>query len=127
MDLNGEAMREAGIRWPHINFVGGNVFEHPLEANSFDVVVSMQVIAHVEDQAAFIEKSVELLRPGGYIMLSTNNKFVMDRLGNNDWGNRRSAGHIEKWPSVRSLKRLESTRFHELQTSTLLAIADGRV
>lgn len=127
MDLNEEAMLEASARCPHINFIGGNLFEYPLDENFFDIVVSMQVIAHVEDQSAFIERVARLLRPGGYFLVSTNNKFVMDRLGDEDWGSHRQAGHIEKWLTVRSLNRLVSSGFHIVQTRTLLPMGNGGV
>jgi len=127
IDLNEEAIEEARSRWPHIRFIGGNLFEHPLRANSFDIVVSSQVIAHVEDQSAYIETAAKLLRPDGFLILSTNNKFVMDRLVGKVWGSHRAAGHIEKWLTVRSLKQLAAIRFHVLKTLTIIPLGNSGI
>jgi 2-polyprenyl-3-methyl-5-hydroxy-6-metoxy-1,4-benzoquinol methylase len=125
LDLNEEAMKQARQRWPQIDFVGGNLFEYPFEPYSFDVVVSMQVIAHVGDQPGFVNRAAGLLRAGGHFVLSTNNKFVMRRLGKMDWGSHRAVGHIEKWLSVKDVKRLLSPHFRLVNTMTLIPLGNG--
>jgi 2-polyprenyl-3-methyl-5-hydroxy-6-metoxy-1,4-benzoquinol methylase len=45
----------------------------------FDVVVSQEVIEHVEDQAAYLDTVHELLRQGGYLILTTPNASVSMR------------------------------------------------
>ena len=63
-ELNVEAMKAASNRLPHIRFAGGYFFEYPLNVQEFDILVSMQVIAHVDDQAAFIDQAARVLRLG---------------------------------------------------------------
>ena len=86
-----------------------------------------QVIAHVEDQAKFVKQAATLLRPGGYLILSTNNKFVMERLGDMDWGSHRADGHIENWLSIGDLKRLLTPEFRLTKAMTMLPMGSGGV
>ena len=47
--------------------------EFPLKANSFDVIVSDQVIEHLTNAEAFIKEVYRVLKPGGYAVVSTEN------------------------------------------------------
>jgi len=42
----------------------------PLESNSFDSVLSTQVIEHVEDHQGLVNEACRLLKPNGYFILS---------------------------------------------------------
>ncbi len=46
----------------------------------YDLVVSMEVIEHVEDAAAFLQALTGLLAPGGLMILSTPNRTLASRL-----------------------------------------------
>jgi 2-polyprenyl-3-methyl-5-hydroxy-6-metoxy-1,4-benzoquinol methylase len=127
IDLNEEAMREARDKWPGITFIGGDVFDHEPAGMQFDLIVSQQVIAHVDDQPTYVSKIAQLLRPGGYLLLTTNNKFVMQRLGTSDWGSERSSGHLENWLSMVELRGLVSKHLEILETNTLLPMGDGGI
>jgi SAM-dependent methyltransferase len=127
IDLNEEAMQQAREKWPEITFIGGDLFSYEPQGVVFDLVVSQQVIAHVENQHEYISKTSRLLRPGGYLLLTTNNKFVMDRLGSSDWGSHRNQGHIENWLSRTALQRLVSPHFEIQQFYTLIPLGDGGI
>lgn len=45
----------------------------PFNSQSFDVVVSNQVIEHIVDIDRFIEEIFRILKPGGYCIISTEN------------------------------------------------------
>lgn len=45
----------------------------PFKSNSFDIVISNQVIEHVLDIDLFIEEIYRILKPGGYCVVSTEN------------------------------------------------------
>jgi 2-polyprenyl-6-hydroxyphenyl methylase/3-demethylubiquinone-9 3-methyltransferase len=46
------------------------------EGASFDVVLAMEVIEHVPDQAAFVATACALVRPGGLLIMSTLNRTL---------------------------------------------------
>ncbi|NIL96741.1 MAG: methyltransferase domain-containing protein, partial [Planctomycetales bacterium] len=46
----------------------------PLPDRSFDLVLSHEVLEHVEDDRAALEEMVRMLRPGGRIVLFTPNR-----------------------------------------------------
>src|SRR2546421_4819640 len=50
VDLAESVIATARSRAPHVAFLAGDIFQMPLPANHFDVVVSQEVIAHVADQ-----------------------------------------------------------------------------
>jgi len=55
------------------------------EGETFDAVISLEVIEHVADRAAFLSALARLVRPGGAIFLSTLNRtpraFLMAKVG----------------------------------------------
>jgi 2-polyprenyl-6-hydroxyphenyl methylase/3-demethylubiquinone-9 3-methyltransferase len=55
------------------------------EGASFDAVVALEVIEHVEDRAAFLSALAALVKPGGQVFLSTLNRtprsFLMAKVG----------------------------------------------
>lgn len=105
IDLSTMNMAKAQRRFPQIKFIGADLFEHPLPTKHFDVVVSQQVIAHVSDQCGYVERCATVLKDDGSLILSTNNKLVMDRLGH-EYVDERALGHLESWLSFSDLKRL---------------------
>jgi len=46
----------------------------PFEARSFDIVVSFQVIEHIDDELAFVSEIHRVLKTGGRLILTTPNK-----------------------------------------------------
>jgi SAM-dependent methyltransferase len=49
----------------------------PYEDGTFDAVVSMEVIEHVEDQFRFLRELVRIARPGGLVLVTTPNTHHM--------------------------------------------------
>jgi len=47
----------------------------PAQSGSFDVVLSSQVLEHVEDPMAYLAEAMRLLRPGGVLVLSTHGSW----------------------------------------------------
>ena len=96
-------------------FIPGDFFDLDLPASAFDVVVSLEMLAHVEDPVAFVDKIAGLLRPGGCLMLATQNKFTLSR-----WSEvaPQAPGQIRKWVDAGELRRLLGSRLKvELLTS----------
>ncbi len=53
----------------------------PLETDRYDVVVSNQVIEHLYDTDMFVEESIRIARPGGVIIISTENPSSWHNIG----------------------------------------------
>lgn len=76
-DLSDEVLQRAQNRWPGVGFIAGDFATLPFEDASFDVIVSLEVLSHVADHKAFIARIARLLRPGGLLLLATQNKPVL--------------------------------------------------
>ena len=116
VDLAESVIAAAKSRAPHVTFMAGDIFQMPLPASNFDVVVSQEVIAHVADQAAYLDLAARALKPGGYLIITTPNKFIIDR----DDFTPQPPEHIERWLKMRQLKRLLRPRFQVLRSTTVL-------
>jgi 2-polyprenyl-3-methyl-5-hydroxy-6-metoxy-1,4-benzoquinol methylase len=119
IDLSRENMHKAQERFPNIEFIGADIFSHPLPAEHYDVVVSQQVIAHVSKQSEYVSKCAGLLKDGGHLILSTNNKIVMDRLGH-EYVDDTKLGHLENWLSLRMLKQLLRPEFDLISHQSII-------
>src|SRR5690606_4123973 len=71
-------------RFPDVTFRAMNI--PPLDGiadNSFDTVVSFQVIEHIKDDRLFLQEIHRVLRPGGIAMITTPNRSMS--LTRNPW------------------------------------------
>ncbi len=59
----------------------------PIESNSFDVVVSNQVIEHLFYPVKFVKEVYRILKLGGYAVISTENLASWDNIGALLFGN----------------------------------------
>ncbi len=107
VDLADRVIAVARSRSPHIRFIAGDFFHLPLPSACYDIVVSQEVIAHVADQTGYLDRAADVLKSDGYLIITTPNKFVMDR---SDWPPQ-PPEHIEHWLSINDLKRLLRRRF----------------
>lgn len=78
-DLSDQVLARAQKRLPDVKFVAGDFMQLDLGSEGFDVIVTLEVLSHVEDQAAFIAKLAMLLRTGGQLMLATQNRPVLQK------------------------------------------------
>ncbi|MEZ5961814.1 MAG: methyltransferase domain-containing protein [Hyphomonadaceae bacterium] len=81
-DLSDEVVNRAQERMPEIKFVAGDFMGLDFPDAGYDVIVSLEVLSHVADHAAFIAKLHRMLRPGGVLMLATQNRPVLERHNN---------------------------------------------
>ena len=121
LDLSAEAIGKAKENFPHIAFYTGNIYDFSFPRKNYDVVVSQEVIDHVQDQPRFIERVAELLRPGGYLILSCANKFVMDRLRDGEFPPQ-PVEHIEDHLDAKALRLLLSQRFQVYKVMSIIPI-----
>jgi 2-polyprenyl-3-methyl-5-hydroxy-6-metoxy-1,4-benzoquinol methylase len=121
IDLSERGIAAARAEFPQITFIAGSIYDYPLPRGYFDLAVSQEVVAHVEDQGAYVERAAEVLKPGGYLILTTGNKFVMERMAG--WPVQPPA-HIARQLGMRELKRLLRRRFRVLRARTFIPVGD---
>lgn len=79
------------IKYPTGKFYSGNIPPFgPFADNSFDVVVTFQVIEHIQDDVAFLKEIHRVLKPGGLAMITTPNRPMS--LSRNPWHIREYTG-----------------------------------
>lgn len=126
IDLSTEAIAVARARCSRATFIAGSAYDTTLPAAHFDVVVSQEVLPRVEDQPRYLERAADVLRPGGYLVLTAANKFVMDRLGDSGFAALPSE-LIEQYRDRRGLKHLLRPRFDILRMTTLMPLGNGGI
>jgi SAM-dependent methyltransferase len=119
IDLSPEGIAAAQARRPDITYMAGDIYEAPLPQNYFDIVVSQEVIAHVEDQQKYVDMASKVLKPGGYFIITTGNKYVMDRLGEVGW-NVQPPQHIAHQLSRGQLKQMLASQYEVLRIKTII-------
>lgn len=123
-DLSDDVLARARERFPQVAFVAGDFAALQFEQAAFDVAISLEVLAHVADQPAFIEKLASLLRPGGHLMLATQNRPVLERF------NRVGApqpGQLRHWVDRCELTALLAPHFKVVEMRTLTPKANRGV
>lgn len=127
VELSPVAVERAKQQYPNARFecVDFRTWDPP-EAK-FDIVVSQEVIEHLEDQQAYVDLARRLLVPGGHLILTTPNRttfesFPPDRAAT--W----SRQPIENWLTRSELAALVQPKFRILEhTSIVLGYGNGLV
>lgn len=117
IDLADEVIARAKSRCPHIDFRAGDILTMDLGDGTFDLAVSLETISCLPDQEKFIDALARSLRSGGYLIMTTQNRFVFERL---DSVAARAPGQIRKWVSRGELKALLRPRFRVLRMETIV-------
>lgn len=118
-DLAPAAIEEASNRYPHIQFVAGDFYE--LDFSQKDVVVCVDSLASVADHPRFIARMDTALKPGGYLIITTQNPFVFSRYSGLA---PLSPGQVRNWTSRDQLRRLLSADFDVLDLKTVAPRGD---
>jgi SAM-dependent methyltransferase len=77
------AVNRLRLKYPSGKFVSGHLPPLPYRDNSFDSVVSFQVIEHIQDDVLFLREIHRVLRPGGVALITTPNRPMS--LSRNPW------------------------------------------
>jgi 2-polyprenyl-3-methyl-5-hydroxy-6-metoxy-1,4-benzoquinol methylase len=81
-DISDAVLQKLSATIPDVAFVAGEFMALDFEDRRFDVVVTLEVLSHMPDHPAFIAKLASLLRPGGWLMLATQNRPVLEQYNN---------------------------------------------
>ena len=107
IDKNTDLIAALSAEYPQSTFIAANI--PPLSGladNTFDFIVTFQVIEHIENDDLFIKEAHRVLKPGGKLLLTTVNKtFSLTR---NPW-------HVREYYAD-GLKTLMRTYFPTVDT-----------
>ncbi len=78
-DLSDQVLKRAAEHRPSVEFIAGDFLKLDFGARRFDVAVSLETLTHVPDQAGFVRKCADLLKPGGLLLLATQNKTALEK------------------------------------------------
>jgi 2-polyprenyl-3-methyl-5-hydroxy-6-metoxy-1,4-benzoquinol methylase len=78
-DLSDEVLARAAERLPSAEFIAGDFLTLDFGDRRFDVLVTLETLTHVPDQAGFVHKCSRLLKPGGFLMMATQNQTALQR------------------------------------------------
>ena len=120
-DLADEVLQRAAERTPDVRFIAGDVMALDLGLGGFDVIVSLEVLAHVDDQPAFVSRIASLLCPGGRLMLATQNRLVLERCKHiTPVGE----GQNRRWTDAEELRALLEPEFRVIDLYTATPVSD---
>ena len=115
IDIRQKIIEIAQANYPHIDFRSGDVETLDLPVNSFDVIVTSEVLSHVADQPVFVRRLAQLLKPGGFLLITTQNKYVFERRSDVAPPD----GWIRQWVTMQTLKDLLRQDFTIRRATTL--------
>lgn len=62
---------------PSVRFVQGDIYRLPYGDSSFDAVVASEIIEHLDNPMDAFSEAARVLRPGGYLIISTPYKEIL--------------------------------------------------
>lgn len=119
VDLSSTTIAEASKKYPHVKFIQADVLDWNYPRKQFDIVISQEVIEHVEDQKKYLEIAYGLLREGGYLILTTPNArtlYAMTEEQRSSW----TQQPIENWLTIGEFKNLLNGRFEVIRLVTMI-------
>jgi len=119
VDLSTDAIEVARRRYPITNFEAADIFNWDYPKGAFDIVVSQEVLEHVENQARYLEIAHELLRPDGYLIITTPNRRTMMAMPpeqRKNWTDQ----PIENWLTQEQLTQLLQQKFTVVRKMTIV-------
>lgn len=119
IDLSETAIAHAKVAYPRVPFIAANLFDASFAADQFDVVVSQEVLAHVEAPEAYLDIIARILKPSGYLLITTANRFVMERW---DHGGPDPDAHLKLYPNRREFARMLRRRFRLLHLTSIIPL-----
>lgn len=116
IDLSPEAIKRAAERYPFINYSEQDATATSYNDSMFDIIICQEVIEHIEQQERLVSEISRILKPGGYLVLTTPNKFYFDRRKGGNY----SKQPIENLVDKKQLLQLFPNTFSILSFETLI-------
>lgn len=126
IDIGGAVVQAAQARvGDAVRFATGDVRALPFAEDSFDLLVCLEVLEHVDDQAGTLDEFRRVLAPGGILVISSPNRDAYVP-GNPHHVREYTPGELEtelgqRWDSVRLVRQ------HNFLATTLLDDRDAAV
>ncbi len=76
LDFNPSYAQAPCNQQPNISFVCGDATQLPFDDESFDAVTMFDVLEHIQDDRKAISEALRVLKPGGFLMVSTPDESV---------------------------------------------------
>ena len=80
VELSSKAVELAQQYYPTARFICADATAWEPEPGAFDVVVSQEVIEHIEDKRSYLRVIHRALAPGGYLLMTTPNLDVLNAI-----------------------------------------------
>jgi len=116
-DLSEKAIENARILFPGMHFESGDATHTQFSDQQFDVIISHEVIEHIEDQSAYVNECARLTKKNGYLILTTPNKYYFDHFIKGNY----SKQPIENIISYKELKSLIDNDYRILDSQSVVA------
>jgi len=71
---------DANNRRDNIDWVRADLYGNPLQPGSFELIISFQVMEHLEDPHVYLGSIADLLAPGGMAIITTPNIETSDKI-----------------------------------------------
>ena len=123
LDLADQIIDELRGKYPRINWLAGDFLTMKVDG-PFDIVTCVEALASVRDQPAFAARIAELVRPGGTLVLTTQNPFVWNRTS---WLTPLGQGQVRQWVPRRRLLSLFERHFRMIKLTTCAPSGDRGV
>jgi 2-polyprenyl-3-methyl-5-hydroxy-6-metoxy-1,4-benzoquinol methylase len=108
MDLGENLLTQVKMKCNSIRVIG-SILEMPFEDDSFDLVVSSEVIEHTPEPFKALEELHRVLKPGGVLVISTPNKLWYPAVAFANLFRLRPYQGLENWTSWWSMKNQSKT------------------
>lgn len=116
LDLSPAAMEAAQKSYPGIHYTQGDATKTAYQDSYFDLVICQEVLEHIEQQTLLVDECARVLQSGGYLILTTPNKYYFDHRAGGNY----STQPIENIIDKKTLLLLLSPQFEVLSYQTLV-------
>lgn len=116
VDLSPVAIQKAQALYPDVRFMAADLSSETIN-ETYDVIVSHEVIEHLEDQKYYLNLVARFLNPGGYLILTTPNAWNLEH-----WKPEAltELQPVENWLTRRKLKFLLKPQFCIVRLTTII-------